>query len=330
MNRRDAMSVKIGYLGPKGTFTEEAMEMWIERQKHDTINKYIKVEYCSIQKLIHALGMEIDEAVAPIENSLEGSVNITIDLLIHEVDARVKGELILPIKQNLLAREETFLEGVEEIYSHPQALYQSRKFIYDRLPQARVNETLSTAEAARIVAERGGNTAAIGSRRLAEIYGLKILAEDIQGHKNNMTRFYVLSSKDGDRTGRDKTAVVFSTENKPGSLFNSLRVFAERNLNLTKIESRPSKRILGEYIFFVEVEGHREDGVLKEALEKLKQYTGFIKLLGSYPIFDDIALSGKGVKETSVRLQGSEEVPRFFTWKPVKENYPPSGGEEAV
>jgi len=323
------MPIKIGYLGPKGTFTEEAMEMWIKRQKHDTINQYTRTEYCSIQKLMHASGEgELDEAVVPVENSLEGSVNVTIDLLIHEVDVRVKGELILPIRQNLLAKENVIPEDVEEVYSHPQALYQSQKFIRGRLPKAKTRETLSTAEAARIVAEGGKKAAAVGSRRLAEIYGLKVLAEDIQGCKNNMTRFYVLSSKDGSRTGRDKTAVVFSTENKPGTLFNSLRVFAEENLNLTKIESRPSKRILGEYIFFIEVEGHRQDGVLKQALEKLKQYTGFIKLLGSYPIFYDTASSGiEGAKETSVRLQGSEEVLPDLAFKPVRKDYPPSGGE---
>ncbi|HHW03703.1 MAG TPA: prephenate dehydratase [Thermoanaerobacterales bacterium] len=324
--------MKIGYLGPKGTFTEEAMEMWIERQKHDTINKYTKIECCSIQKLIYSIGeRELDEAVVPFENSLEGSVNLTIDLLIHEVDVKVKGELILPIRQNLLTKEKVLLKDVEEIYSHPQALYQSRKFIYGNLPHAKVKETLSTAEAARIVAERGGNISAIGSRRLAGIYGLKVLAEDIQEHKNNMTRFYILSSKDGARTGRDKTAVVFSTENRPGSLFNSLRVFAKRNLNLTKIESRPSKRILGEYVFFVEVEGHREDGVLNEALEELKQYTGFIKLLGSYPIFDENSTSNiRSTGENSACLQEKEEILQAFACKPVRKDYPPSGGEKSA
>ncbi|MDI3481181.1 MAG: prephenate dehydratase [Tepidanaerobacteraceae bacterium] len=326
------MPINIGYLGPQGTFTEEAMDMWIESQKHDTINKHNRIEYSSIPKLVNALAAgELDEAVVPVENSLEGSVNVTVDMLIHEVNVMIKGELVLPIRQCLLAKENIPLRNIEEVFSHPQALYQSIGFINDRLPQAKTRETLSTAEAARIVSERGERTAAIGSRRLAGIYGLNILAEDIQGNKNNMTRFYVLSSNDAARTGRDKTAVVFSTENRPGSLFNSLGVFASRNLNLTKIESRPSKKMLGEYVFFIEVEGHREDGVLKQALETLKQHAGFIKMLGSYPVFRDDVLFGKGNgKRDSVLLQKRKEAFEKLVYGPVRKAYPPAGGEESV
>ncbi|MCR4430835.1 MAG: prephenate dehydratase [Tepidanaerobacteraceae bacterium] len=326
------MTIKIGYLGPRGTFTEEAMEMWIETQKSDTINEYTRVEHSSIPKLINALDAgDLDEAVVPVENSLEGSVNITVDMLIHEANVMVKGELVIPIRQCLLAKENMPLENVEEIFSHPQALYQSIRFINDRLPQAKANETLSTAEAAKMVAERGKSVAAVGSRRLAEIYGLKILAEDIQGQKNNLTRFYVLSANDAARTGRDKTALAFSTENRPGSLFRSLGVFAQRNLNLTKIESRPSKRMLGEYVFFIEVEGHREDGVLKHALETLKQHAGFIKLLGSYPAFCDSALCGKrDEKMASDHLLKKRDVYEKLITMPVRKAYPPAGGEELV
>ncbi|MGB4393386.1 MAG: prephenate dehydratase domain-containing protein, partial [Tepidanaerobacteraceae bacterium] len=166
------------------------------------------------------------------------------------------------------------------------ALFQCREFIKRKLPLARLKEVSSTAEAAKFVSESEGNIAAIGSKSLSKIYGLTIAAERIQDSDNNMTRFYVLSTEDEKATGRDKTTMIFSTENKPGSLFRALKVFAERGLNLTKIESRPSRRILGEYVFLVEIEGHRLQEPLKSALIELEHSTSFLKILGSYPIFE--------------------------------------------
>lgn len=308
------MAIRIGFLGPEGTFTEEALEKYLAMAGGGS--SFIKMQFSSIPELMYALSGEIDMAVVPVENSLEGSVNITLDMLIHEVEVKIKGEIVLPIRQNLLAKKEIPLEAVETVYSHPQAIFQSRKFLSEHLPRAVIKDTLSTSEAARIVSELGGNAAAIGGRRLCRIYGLKVLAEDIQGCKNNMTRFFVLSSSDEKRTGRDKTAIVFSTENRPGSLFNSLKVFAERGLNLTKIESRPSRRTLGEYVFFMEVEGHREDNTLKEALEKLKSHTNHFKILGSYPVGDYYPLYAEGDRKAS-----------SYQAQPVVRGYPPAGGE---
>jgi prephenate dehydratase len=271
---------KIGFLGPRGTFSEEAMKQWlIQRGKKEV---YDEVEYCSIPELICAVGL-IDEAVVPVENTIEGSVNITIDLLIRKANIKVKGESVLPIQQNLLVKGSLSQDNINTLYSHPHALYQCWRFISEKMPRVRTVETSSTAEAARIVCEKGNGVAAIGSRRLAEIYNLDILAETIQDYDNNLTRFYILSSHDAEATGRDKTVFVFSTENRPASLFNCLEIFAKRNLNLTKIESRPSKRSLGEYIFFIEVEGHREDVILKTAFAELESKAGFFRNLGSFP-----------------------------------------------
>ncbi len=272
---------KIGFLGPRGTFSEEAMKYWIRQQDEKRV--YDEVEYRSIPELICAVG-RIEESVVPVENSIEGSVNLTIDMLIRKADIKVKGELVLPIRQNLLTKAFQNVGCVDTLYSHPHALYQCWKFISKKMPRVKMVETSSTAEAARIVSERGDRSAAIGSRRLAELYNLTIISEGIQDCENNLTRFYILSSNDAKATGNDKTAIVFSTENKPASLFNCLEIFAKRALNLTKIESRPSKRNLGEYVFFVEVEGHREDQILKTALAELELKAGFFRNLGSFPL----------------------------------------------
>jgi len=272
-------------LGPRGTFTEEALDVWVKKLGLNSA-EYNKVPFFSIADMMSAVGKNIDAAIVPAENSLEGSVNITVDSFIRGVDARIKGEVILPITQNLLLKKIVPIEEIKEVLSHPQALFQCREFLKEKMPSAQLKEVSSTAEAARLVSESEENIAAIGSKVLSDIYGLKIAAESIQDSDNNMTRFYVLSTDDEKVTGQDKTAVVFSTENKPGSLVQALKIFAERGLNLTKIESRPSKRILGEYVFLIEVEGHRLQEPLKGALRELELSASLFKILGSYPKFE--------------------------------------------
>lgn len=283
------MAVRIGYLGPGGTFTEEAMHIYASKKEN-----YIKVEFTSIPGMIHALFEKIDEAVVPIENSIEGSVNITIDLLIHESKALIKGELVLPVNQHLFAKKYYSFEEIKEVYSHPQALYQCRGFLYNKLPGVLLKETASTAEAALIVASSERPIAAIGGRRLGELYNLVTLSENIQDCRENLTRFIVLSGEDCKPTGNDKTSMVFATENRPGSLYRILGLFARENLNLSKIESRPSRRALGEYIFFLEVEAHKFDKSLRKVLQELKRNTTFFKLLGSYPRWQGIYPPGRG------------------------------------
>ena len=281
----EVLKIIIGFLGPSGTFTEEALNIWIKKLGLIPA-EYKKVALLSISDIMNAVGKTLDAAIVPVENSLEGSVNITVDSFIRGVGAMIAGEVILPIAQHLLVKKSIPLDEIKEVLSHPQALFQCREFIKRKLPLARLKEVSSTAEAAKFVSESEGNIAAIGSKSLSKIYGLTIAAERIQDSDNNMTRFYVLSTEDEKATGRDKTTMIFSTENKPGSLFRALKVFAERGLNLTKIESRPSRRILGEYVFLVEIEGHRLQEPLKSALIELEHSTSFLKILGSYPIFE--------------------------------------------
>jgi len=277
--------ILIGFLGPTGTFTEEALDIWIKKQGLSP-EEYKKVPHFSIADMMNAVGKSLDAAIVPVENSLEGSVNITVDSFIRGIDAMIKGEVILPITQNLLIKKPIPFHEIKEVLSHPQALFQCREFLKEHMPAARLKEVSSTAEAARLVSESEDNIAAIGNKALSKIYGLRIAAESIQDSNNNMTRFYVLSAEDEKVTGHDKTAVIFSTENKPGSLFRALKIFAERELNLTKIESRPSRRMLGEYIFLLEIEGHRLEEPLKSALEELELSANFFKILGSYPVFE--------------------------------------------
>lgn len=275
--------MRIGYLGPAGTFTEEALDIWTKPQLN--LEKYKKVALPSIVDLIKAVGSDVDIGIVPIENSLEGSLNITVDSFIHGVKAMIKGEVVIPIANHLLLKSNIPLNEIKEVLSHPQAIFQCRKYLMENMPCARLKEVSSTAEAARLVSESKDKIAAIGGMSLTKIYNLKVAAENIQDQENNMTRFYILSTEDERVTGRDKTTLICSVENKPGSLYGILKVFADRGINLTKIESRPSRRVLGEYVFLIEVEGHKLQEPLRSALKELRSSTSFYKILGSYPKF---------------------------------------------
>jgi len=287
--------VVIGFLGPRGTFSQEAVKYYLENirgnciTKSENKNEYqntIERPFNSIKDMFLSMKKgEINEAIVPIENSIEGAVNETLDLLASDMDLSIKAEVIIPIKQNLLVREGTSFEDIEYIISHPQPVGQCREFISRKLPHAEIKLVYSTARAAEIVSsgEYGLKAAAIGSSVAADVYGLKILVENIQDNDNNFTRFVVISDKDSERTGKDKTSLVFSTENKPGSLYRILAIFNLWDINMTRIESRPAKKQLGQYIFFVDIEGHREDDDVKDALTMIKRKTSFFRLLGSYP-----------------------------------------------
>ena len=272
---------RIGFLGPSGSYAEEAAS---KIQDHLTA-------FGSIMEVIDAVDQGIiDLGVVPIENSIEGPVGVTLDLLANDYDLKIKNEIILPISHNLLINEGSSVEDIEIVYSHMQALSQCRKFIEKM--GAKPVATPSTSGAAEMVKGKK-NAAAIGTRKAGEIYGLKIAAENIQDFENNSTRFVVIAKEDHSPTGNDKTSIVFSlVEDKPGGLYDVLGEFAKRNINLTKIESRPSKKKLGTYIFFIDLEGHREDEEVKNILDTIKINTiktkiSYIKLLGSYPIEDN-------------------------------------------
>lgn len=271
--------IKIGYLGPKGTFSHEAMNKYMAGVPHTA------KDYASIPEILTAVQDDrLDEAIVPIENSIEGAVNVTMDMIALDVALNIKAELIIPIREHLLVRRGTDLSKIRHILSHPQPLGQCRRFLSEQLPNALTKAVYSTAAAAEEVAGGAGDLAAIGSAVAAEVYGLEIAVSDIQDHDNNRTRFVVVSKTDAARTGRDKTSIVFSTEDEPGSLYKILDIFNLWGINMTRIESRPARNMLGKYIFFVDLFGHREDDELKDALTMVRKKTTFLKILGSYPV----------------------------------------------
>ena len=265
-------SGKIGFFGPAGSFTEEAASIL----GHDL------VPFDSILEVLDAVDNdEVNVGVVPIENSIEGPVGVTLDLLVHDYDLKIKQEIIIPISHNLLINTDADIGDIKFVYSHIQALSQCRKFT-EKLGLV-ANSTSSTSAAAEMVKGKK-DSAAIGTKRAGDIYGLKIAASNIQDYKNNVTRFVVIDKTDHEPTGNDKTSIVFSImDDKPGRLYKILEVFADNNINLTKIESRPSKEKLGSYIFFVDFEGHRADKNIWNILNNIRSNLGYIKVLGSYP-----------------------------------------------
>ncbi|HEU4383101.1 MAG TPA: prephenate dehydratase, partial [Anaeromyxobacteraceae bacterium] len=216
-------------------------------------------------------------------NSLEGSVGAVLDLLVYQPGLLIRRELLLPVEEHLLARPGTQLEEVRRILSHPQALGQCAAFLHRTLPGVPLVPTHSTADGARQASEEAG-AAAIGARAAAERYGLALLAESIQDPGENFTRFVVLMREDEAPTGRDRTSIAFTLDrDRPGGLHEILGEFAQRRINLSKIESRPTKKAVGHYVFYLDFEGHRLDPDGAAALANLKGKVHVLHLLGSYP-----------------------------------------------
>lgn len=226
---------------------------------------------------------ECSFGVIPIENSIEGPVGITLDSLAHKFDLKIYKEIIIPINQNLIVNPGCTMDDIEDVYSHAQAIAQCQEFIRENKIQP--HYAVSTARAAKDII--GDNSrAAIGNSKIVELYGLEILKSNIQDVDNNETRFIVVSKKDHEMTGKDKTSIIFSIyEDKPGGLYNILGIFERHNINLTKIESRPSKKGLGKYLFFVDFNGHKDDDLIQDILDEIAESTYFLKVLGSYPEF---------------------------------------------
>jgi len=276
------MAKKIGYLGPEGTFSHDAGRVYIKKHA----GKAGLLPFPTFHDALLAVDREeADEAVVPVENSIEGTIGVVQDMLAKEVDLKIKAEIILPVHQSLLAKKHIDLKDIKEVISHPQPIEQCRVWIRKNLPHAKIKLAPSTAEAARLVSlSADDNIAAIGSSGGAKLYSLKTLIKDITDYSDNATRFIVVAKKDSAPTGKDKTSIVFSIiADRPGGLFTVLKEFASRGINLTKIESRPSKKALGDYFFFVDMEGHRKDRTIAEALSDITNKVGFLKILGSYP-----------------------------------------------
>ena len=262
----------ISFLGPKGTFTHEAASI---------IGDDL-IPYCTIPAVLESIVNDDSlYGVVPIENSIEGPVGITLDSLANKFDLKIYKEIIIPINQNLIVNPGTKMEDIEDVYSHAQAIAQCQEFISQNKIQP--HYAISTANAAKSII--GDKTkAAIGNSMAAELYDLEILKRDIQDTDNNETRFVVVSKEDHEPTGRDKTSIIFSIyEDKPGALYDVLGIFRKNDINLTKIESRPSKKGLGKYLFFIDYIGHRKDAIFEDIINEIDEKTYFLKILGSYP-----------------------------------------------
>ena len=265
----------VAFQGEIGAYSEEAAFQFFGAS--------VQVKPCaSLDDVFKAVEQgEVQFGIVPIENSLEGSISRVYDLLLDS-SLKVSGETELRVVHCLIASPETRLDLIKRVYSHPQALGQCQAFL--RHLGREIIPTYDTAGSVKMIKERGiTDGAAIASTRAAEIYGMQILAREIEDNPNNFTRFFILAKQDSPPTGNDKTSIVFSVKHKPGALYEFLRKLASKNINLTKIESRPTRQKPWEYNFYLDFEGHREDKLAQETLANLEETATFVKVLGSYP-----------------------------------------------
>jgi prephenate dehydratase len=271
----------VGFLGPEGTFTEQAL-----LSQPDLAAEELVALGTFAEVLAAVDGGDLDLGFVGIENSIEGTVNVTIDALALEHDLLIQREVVLGIQLNLMAPPGVGIGDIERILTFPVAAGQCRAWLQAELPGVEVVAANSNAEAARLVAEQAdGRSAAVAPALAAKIYGLEVLATDIEDHPENQTRF-VLVGRDvvPPPTGHDKsTIVVFQRADQAGSLLAILQEFAARSINLTKLESRPTKKQLGDYCFVIDLEGHLADEVVADCLRTLRSKVADIKFLGSYP-----------------------------------------------
>lgn len=273
--------MKIAYLGPAGTFSEEAAHL-CAREEDELI------PFSNFPALISAVETSVaDLAVLPIENSLDGSVSTTLDLLIHETRLQIQREVVVAVHHCLVGPPGASITGIEHVHSHPQALGQCRRFLSRVLPDAHEHAALSTALAVREAVENGDPAhAGIGTERAAHRFGGEILARNIEDFSNNATRFVALAERDHEPTGRDKTSMAVSVpQNVPGSLYNVLDELAADGIQMTKLESRPNKNVLGQYYFLIDIEGHRLDDKIAAVLERIRAKADNFQIWGSYPQF---------------------------------------------
>ena len=272
---KSVQRVTVAFQGEIGAYGEEAAFQFfgpsIKVKPCDSLDdvfKYVEQGKCQY-------------GVVPIENSLEGSISRVYDLLLDS-SLKVRGETELRVSHCLIANPGAHLGMIKKVFSHPQALAQCRAFL--KHLGTELIPTYNTAASVKMIKEKeiteGG---AVASARAAEIYGMQILAREIEDNSNNVTRFFVLSTQDAQPSGNDKTSIVFSVKHKPGALYAFLKELAARNINLTKIESRPTRQKPWEYNFYLDFEGHWEDKVSGQTQENLEQYSLFLKVLGSYP-----------------------------------------------
>ena len=268
------MSYRIGALGPEGTYSEKAALLWIKGRPEASI-----VYFNDFEGVLEAAAAgRLEAGIVPVENSLEGAVTTVMDLLLR-LDVVIVGEVNVPIRHCLVGQG----GDVKVILSHPQALAQCRQYLREHYPEAEIRTTGSTSHAARL-AQEFPEMAAVAGADTALKYGLQILAREIQDASDNVTRFIVAARKMALATGRDKTSlVIYLDKDRPGALFSILEEFARHSINLTRIESRPSRKGLGDYYFYIDLEGHLDDKVVKKAIAAIKEKAAMIRVLGSYP-----------------------------------------------
>ena len=272
------MPKKIAFLGPIGTYTDEASYLYAPSAE--------RVPFASLGLVTSALEEgNVDEAVVPIENSLGGTVIEVVDFLIASEKSQIKGEFLLPIDHCLITRPGVKLSDIRVVVSKQEALTQCRQFLARELRFAEQVPATSTALAVVDLKEADDRTAAIGPRRAAELAGLPVLAHGIQDRKNNVTRFAVLASSSMPPSGSDKTTIAFDFDkpDAPGLVYGAMRPFADRGINLTKIESRPTGTGMGNYIFLLDLEGHIDEPHVQQAITELQGHTSTFKMLGTYP-----------------------------------------------
>ena len=272
------MPKKIAFLGPIGTYTDEASYLYAPSAE--------RVPFASLGLVMSALEEgNVDEAVVPIENSLGGTVIEVVDFLIASEKSQIKGEFLLPIDHCLITRPGVKLSDIRVVVSKQEALTQCRQFLARELRFAEQVPATSTALAVVDLKEADDRTAAIGPRRSAELAGLPVLAHGIQDRKNNVTRFAVLASSVMPPSGSDKTTIAFDFDkpDAPGLVYGAMRPFADRGINLTKIESRPTGTGMGNYIFLLDLEGHIDEPHVQQAITELQRHTSTFKVLGAYP-----------------------------------------------
>jgi prephenate dehydratase len=274
---------RIGFLGPPGTFSEEALLSQADLAAAEVV---ALPSFPDVLAAVEAGDIEL--GFLAIENSIEGTVNANLDALVFERDLLIVREVVRTIQQNLLVPPGMRLVDVKRVVSFPHATAQCRGWLHANLPGVEEVAASSTAEGVRLVGEeRPPGTAAIGTNLAASLYGLEVLATDIEDHDDNATRFVLVARPDHGipaPTGHDKTSIVcFQFDDRPGSLHAILGQFSARNLNLTKLESRPTKRGLGDYCFIIDVDGHVDDEVMADCLRDLHATLPVVKFLGSYP-----------------------------------------------
>ena len=269
----DAFSV--AGLGPKGTFSEEAVVKHFGGQAPVVL-------YASIDEVFRSVeSATVGYGVVPVENSTEGAVGRTMDLLVS-TPLRICGEVLLPVRQNLMTKAAS-LDKVKRVYSHAQSLAQCNRWLNQNHPNLERVPVSSNAEAARLASENA-DAAAIAGRSAAELYGLNVISAGIEDDPNNTTRFLVVSQQEVPRSGRDKTSLVMASRNVPGAMHELLTPLARHNVSMSRLESRPSRTGMWEYVFFADLEGHQTDANVAQALGEMRDIAAFLKVLGSYPV----------------------------------------------